>query len=568
MQAGTAISVIGGLGLFLLGMGIMTEGLRALAGSSLRAVLARAAATPARGAVTGCVATLVVQSSSATTMTTIGLVSAGLLTFPQALGVVFGANLGTTGTGWLVALLGVKVSLAPAAMPLILAGAVARLLGRGRWASAGGAVAGYGLLLLGLTVLQQGMAGLAERVRPEDLPRVGAGLGGALGIAQLAGAGIVMTVLMQSSSAAIAVTLSALAAGAVGPEQAAALVIGQHVGSSISTAIAAIGSTTPAARTAAAHILFNVATGGTALVLLPAYVGVIAGLAERGDGPVVLAAFHSAYNLAGVVVMVPLAGRFARVVERLMPQRGAALERRLDRSVRSLPQVAVEAVRLTVAESLGEACRAVARGIERRGSALDGSVVGPARRALTAARVFASDLGAVESAAERHRLAHTLHALDHASRLAENWIEASEAGEAADGTGEAWAAALSRLDDARAAEAADLCARALRLAGDLCTRTTGEAGVPNGAGEDGAPRRGALETEVAGLADLERLSKALADLRRAHRPETLASVAGGAHSAAEAIALVEWVRRLDRLGYHAWRGAWHLARAEEGAEQV
>ena len=120
----TAISILGGVGLFLLGMTVMTEGLKALAGSSLRTVLSKAAATPLSGAFWGAVITLIIQSSSATTMTTIGLVSAGLLTFPQGLGLVFGANVGTTGTGWLVALVGVRVSLSSYALPMIFVGAL------------------------------------------------------------------------------------------------------------------------------------------------------------------------------------------------------------------------------------------------------------------------------------------------------------------------------------------------------------------------------------------------------------------------------------------------------------
>ena len=124
----TTISILGGVGLFLLGMTVMTEGLKALAGSSLRTVLSKAAATPLSGAFWGAIVTLLVQSSSATTMTTIGLVSAGLLTFPQGLGLVFGANVGTTGTGWLVALIGVRVSLSSYALPMIFVGALIKLL--------------------------------------------------------------------------------------------------------------------------------------------------------------------------------------------------------------------------------------------------------------------------------------------------------------------------------------------------------------------------------------------------------------------------------------------------------
>ena len=140
----TAISVLGGVGLFLLGMTVMTGGLKAMAGSALRTVLGRAAATPLRGSFWGALITLLVQSSSATTMTTIGLVSAGLLTLPQGLGLVFGANVGTTGTGWLVALIGVRVSLTAAALPIIFIGALIKLLGRGRVSGAGAALAGFG----------------------------------------------------------------------------------------------------------------------------------------------------------------------------------------------------------------------------------------------------------------------------------------------------------------------------------------------------------------------------------------------------------------------------------------
>src|SRR6201981_3636974 len=128
-------------------MAILTDGLKALAGSALRVVLAKAAATSVSGTFWGAVVTLLVQSSSATTMTTIGLVSAGLLTFPQGLSLVFGANIGTTGTGWLVALIGVRVSLTAAALPMIFVGALVKLLGSGRVAGAGAALAGFALVL-------------------------------------------------------------------------------------------------------------------------------------------------------------------------------------------------------------------------------------------------------------------------------------------------------------------------------------------------------------------------------------------------------------------------------------
>ena len=247
----TAISVLGGVGLFLLGMTVMTDGLKALAGSALRAVLSKAAATPLRGSFWGALVTLLVQSSSATTMTTIALVSAGLLTFSQGLGLIFGANVGTTGTGWLVALIGVRVSLTAAALPMIFLGALIKLLASGRVSGAGAALAGFGLILFGLTTLQQGMGGLAELLHPADLPGVLAGpdsgwWSGMFGALVLVAAGLVMTAVMQSSTAAVAVTLSAYHAGAVGLDQGCALIIGQNIGTATSSALAAIGASTTA----------------------------------------------------------------------------------------------------------------------------------------------------------------------------------------------------------------------------------------------------------------------------------------------------------------------------------
>src|SRR5262249_35285477 len=270
----TTVTVLGGVGLFLLGMSVMTSGLKALAGSKLRETLSKAAATPLSGTFWGAFVTLIVQSSSATTMTTIGLVSAGLLTFSKGLGLVFGEKIGTTGTGWLIALIGVRVSLTAAALPMIFVGALIKLLGRGRVSAAGAALAGFALVLFGLTTLQQGMGGLAERLHPADLPAVlGApGIGwwsGSLAVLMLIGVGLLMTTVVQSATAAIAVTLSAHYAGAVGLDQACALIIGQNIGTATSSAMAAIGASSTAKRLALAYILFKLIAAVIAMVFFP-----------------------------------------------------------------------------------------------------------------------------------------------------------------------------------------------------------------------------------------------------------------------------------------------------------
>ncbi len=259
----TAIAILGGVGLFLLGMTVMTDGLKALAGSALRTVLGKAAATPLSGAFWGAIVTLLVQSSSAVTMTTIGLVSAGLLTFPQGLGLVFGANVGTTGTGWLVALIGVRVSLSAYALPMIFIGALAQAAG-GRADRGSGRRARR--LRAGALWAHHPPAGHGrprESLHPSDLPAVlgtpGVGwIRGSIGLMTLIVVGLAMTAVMQSSTAAIAVTISAFYAGAVNLEQGAALIIGQNIGTATSSALAAIGASTTAKRLALAYVLFKV----------------------------------------------------------------------------------------------------------------------------------------------------------------------------------------------------------------------------------------------------------------------------------------------------------------------
>src|SRR5262245_11845536 len=352
----TMISVLGGVGLFLLGMSVMTGGLKAMAGSGLRTTLRKAAATPLSGAFWGAFVTLIVQSSSATTMTTIGLVSAGLLTFAQGLGLVFGANVGTTGTGWLIALIGVRVSLTAAALPMIFIGALIKLLGRGRLSAAGAALAGFALVLFGLTTLQQGMSGVAEMLHPADLPAVsGPGVrwwSSLFAVLTLIVAGLAMTAVMQSSTAAIAVTLSAHFAGAVGLDQACALIIGQNIGTATSSALAAIGASSTAKRLAIAYILFKVIAALIALAVFPLTIPLLVRASRSVDGVTLLAAYHTAYNVVGVAVLLPLIDRFTRLVERLLPERASPLTRCLDPSALTSPIAAVEAVRRTVARAL------------------------------------------------------------------------------------------------------------------------------------------------------------------------------------------------------------------------
>ena len=417
-----AIALIGGIGVFLLGMVLLTEGLRAMAGSALRRSLARFTRGRLAAVATGAVATALVQSSSATTMTTIGLVSAGLLPMVSAVGVILGANLGTTSTAWIVAYFGLKLDLSSVAMLAVAAGALLRMLGRGRLSAAGLPLAGFGLLFVGIGLMQASMVELADGF---TIPAASTDdLGGML---LLVAIGAAMTVIMQASGAAVATTLTALAVGAIGLEQAAALVIGQNVGTTPKALLASIGASTAARRTAAAHVVFNVLTGVVALGLLASLArfgldpdGVLAGY----DPAMVIAGFHSLFNVVGVALFLPWLPTFAALVSRLVPDRGPPLTRHLGYASVDEPALAVQAARTTllvVAAELGDATRTLATG------------GGPERadagaRARLAHTVQALDetldfLGKVRSGdgdtAERRRHVSVLHALDHLHRAAQ-----------------------------------------------------------------------------------------------------------------------------------------------------
>lgn len=543
----TTIAILGGVGLFLLGMTVMTDGLKALAGSALRVVLAKAAATPLSGAFWGAAITLLVQSSSAVTMTTIGLVSAGLLTFPQGLGLVFGANVGTTGTGWLVALIGVRVSLSTYALPMIFLGALAKLLGGARIAAAGGALAGFALVLYGLTTLQQGMGGLAESLHPSDLPAVLGAPGvewsaGLVGLMALIIVGLAMTAVMQSSTAAIAVTISAFYAGAVSLEQGAALIIGQNIGTATSSALAAIGASTTAKRLALAYVLFKLIAALIAIIAFPFTTALMRVFAASVDGMTLLAAYHTAYNLVGVAVLLPATQWFTRVVERLLPSKQTALERALDPNALASPVIAVETARRVVADVLTTTTASISATLSNEGGA-SAQNTPAAAAALEEVQDFLSKLKAPpETEAERLRMTSTLHALDHTSRL----VEMMAAGELPSAEGP------EGPEDLRAAE---LCAQTLRAAQTIGSSITSECALSAQA----APIGWKMSPEVAAaLAEMEGVARELDALQRSHRTATLASVAPGKLTAAEALAQIDAVGRLDRIAHHAWRAAAHL----------
>lgn len=301
-------SLFGGLGLFLLGMHLLSEGLRLAAGSALERVLATATDTRGRALVSGAVTTALVQSSSAVTVATIGFVNASLLSLSGAMWVLFGANLGTTATGWIVALAGVKVDISATALPLIAIGAALKLGGQQRLSAWGGAVAGFGLLFYGITVMQAAFTGLSAVFQ---MP-AGTGLG-SLALQLLVG--LLMTVLMQSSSASIAIALTAAQGGMIEITGAAAVVIGANVGTTVTAVLASLGATPNAKRVASAHVIFNVITATVAFAILPwlgpLLVSVRDWLSDSDSTALTLALFNTLVKSTGIVLIWPIADRLA-----------------------------------------------------------------------------------------------------------------------------------------------------------------------------------------------------------------------------------------------------------------
>jgi len=336
----------GGLGLFLLGMIIMTENLKRLAGNHIRSALFNFTKTPITGAITGALATAVIQSSSATTVAAVGFVNAGLMRFSNALGIIFGANLGTTITGWMVVILGFKLSIGALAFPVVLLGTLLRLFAKGNWAYTGSAIAGFGLIFIGISTLQDAMIGMRDMIDFTQLPA-----SSFLGQLQLLFLGLIFTILTQSSSAGVALTITALFTNLIQFDQAAALVIGMDVGTTFTSLMATIGGTVSAKRTGYSHVIYNMFTAVFALLLISPYTHSLQWLSTgilENDPEIALVGFHTLFNALGVVLVLPFTQPFSRLIKKIVPQKSDEHIYRLEPQLIQTPELALRAVQDTL----------------------------------------------------------------------------------------------------------------------------------------------------------------------------------------------------------------------------
>ena len=252
-----AFQLLGALGMFLYGMNLMSAGLQKAAGSKMRSFLTAMTSNPFKGVLTGLGITTAIQSSSATTVMTVGFVNAGLLTLSQAVGVIMGANIGTTVTAWLVSLLGFKADISIFAVPLMAVGFILSLSKRDKRRHISELVIGFSLLFLGLSLMKSAVPDLRETPEVLEFIRDWTSYGfGSVLIFLLFGS--VLTLVLQSSSATMALTLIMVNMGWIPFEMGAAMVLGENIGTTITANIAASVGSANARRAAMAHTLFNV----------------------------------------------------------------------------------------------------------------------------------------------------------------------------------------------------------------------------------------------------------------------------------------------------------------------
>ena len=340
-------TITAGVAVFLFGMISLEEGFKTFTGGTLENILRRFTNNTPKSMMFGVVTTSIMQSSSLVSVITISFLSAGLLELTSAIGIIFGANLGTTTGAWLVAGFGLKVNLSSYAMPMLVFGVILVLQQAKNLKGAGYVLAGLGFLFLGIHYMKDGFDTVGQGINLAEYAMTGYP-----GVFAFAGIGILATVVMQSSHATLVLTLAALAAQQVSYENALALAIGSNVGTTITAIIGALSSGVDGKRLAVAHLIFNLTTGLIAalgiyqLILAVNWISVHLGIAED-NYTLQLAVFHTLFNVIGIVVMLPLMKPMVKMLEKLMPIPEPEIERPIYLNTVSMdvPDAAVEAVR-------------------------------------------------------------------------------------------------------------------------------------------------------------------------------------------------------------------------------
>jgi phosphate:Na+ symporter len=358
-------AISAGVAIFLFGMLSLEEGFRAFTGGALDRILKRATSSTARSVLFGIVSTSVMQSSSLVSVITISFLSAGLLTLAAGIGIIFGANLGTTTGAWLIAGFGLKVNIAAYAMPLLVFGVILIFQSSRALKGVGYIFAGLGFLFLGIHYMKEGFETFKETINLAEYA-----VAGYPGVLLFTAIGVFATVVMQSSHATLVLIITALAAGQITYENALALAIGANVGTTITAILGAMSANEGGKRLALAHLVFNGVTGAIAIIFIYQLVYVVnsasamVGIADD-DYTLKLAVFHSIFNLLGIVVMLPLLNKLVVWLEKAIPEKKPEVDQPmyLSESSAEFPGTAVQAVRLETERVFGAALRIIIDGL-------------------------------------------------------------------------------------------------------------------------------------------------------------------------------------------------------------
>ena len=325
------LMLLGSLGLFIYGMKVMSEGIQKAAGRRLRQILGSMTSNRLKGIFTGFLTTSIIQSSSATTVMVVSFVNAGLLNLKESIGVVMGANIGTTVTAWLVAYLGFSISMSDYALPIFLLAIILIFANSARTKSWGEMLAGFAILFVGLEMLKSGVPDVKGSVDSlsflTDLADHGI-----FSVIAFVIIGTIVTIVVQSSSAAMAVTILLCERGIIPFEMATGMVLGENIGTTITANIAAIVGNVHAKRAARAHFIFNVFGVLWMVFCFPLFMDLVDTLVsmnypspseDPSSRPIALAMFHTVFNIVNVLLLVWFTPLIARTVVKMVPSRGA-----------------------------------------------------------------------------------------------------------------------------------------------------------------------------------------------------------------------------------------------------
>ena len=354
-----------GVAIFLFGMLFLEEGFRAFTGGVLEIILDRSTDRLWKSVSFGVLTTTVMQSSSLVSVITISFLSAELIALTSGIGIIFGANIGTTTGAWLIAGLGLKVKISAYAMPMLVFGIILVFQSNRSMKGFGYILAGLGFLFLGIHYMKEGFDAFRSTI---DLTQFA--LPGYLGLFAFAGIGIFATVVMQSSHATLVLIITALAAQQVTYENALALAIGANVGTTITAILGSLSSNYQGKRLAAGHLIFNLITGAIAIGFIHQLVWAVDMTANTigirpDDYTLKLAVFHSIFNVIGVAVLLPFVNRLVVFLERAIPAPKVDVvePKYLNDSVMDFPETLLEAVRNETVHLYDNALEIIAHGI-------------------------------------------------------------------------------------------------------------------------------------------------------------------------------------------------------------